>query len=69
MGLGAWDFVGIGGIVVGSVVSGLVLGYVLDSLTGTSPVFVLIGLAAGVILGGIVSWLRIRPFLNGSDHG
>lgn len=58
------DLVGLGGLLAGSVVVGLVIGVVVDDKAGTSPVFSLLGICAGVILGGVAFWLRVRAALR-----
>ncbi len=63
--LRARDLVGIGGLLVGTVVAGLAGGWLLDDRLGDAPVFTLLGLAVGLAAGIWVSWLRIREFLRG----
>ena len=59
------DLVGLGGLLVGSVVAGLVIGVFVDDRAGTSPLFSLLGIGVGVILGGVGFWLRVRAALRG----
>lgn len=47
-----------------SLAAGLLLGHYLDVRLDTGPVFVLIGIAAGLALGLVGSFLQIRRFLN-----
>ena len=47
-----------------SLAAGLALGHYLDGRLDTEPVFVLIGIAAGLALGLIGSFLQIRKYLN-----
>ena len=47
-----------------SLAAGLVLGHYLDVWLGSGPVFVLIGIAAGLALGLVGSFLTIRRYLN-----
>ncbi len=63
-GPGAWDLVGLGGILVTSLVLGLAVGLLADSRAGTSPTFALVGLGLGMLLGGAASWLRVRSFFT-----
>jgi len=58
------DLAGLGGLLVGAVVTGLVIGVVVDNQAGTSPAFSLIGIAVGIIAGGLGFWLRVRSFLR-----
>lgn len=58
------DLAGLGGLLVGCVVAGLVIGYLLDDVAGTSPAFTLVGIATGIVLSGVGFWLRVRSFLR-----
>ena len=59
------DMAGLGGLIVGSVVVGLVIGLVVDHAAGTSPVFTLVGIATGMAAGAVGFWLRVRRYLRG----
>jgi len=56
--------VGLGGLLVGSVVAGVVVGVLVDNLAGTSPIFSLVGIGLGIVLGGVGFWLRVRAALR-----
>jgi len=58
------DMVGLGGLIVGSVVVGLVIGLLVDHATGATPIFTLVGIAAGMLVAAVGFWLRIRRFLR-----
>ena len=62
--LGLWRLVGLGMLFVGNVVAGLVLGWLADQHWNTSPVFVLSGIAIGIVTAFISAWLQIRSFLR-----
>lgn len=47
-----------------SLAGGLVLGHYLDGRFGTDPVLVLVGLAGGLVLGVVGSFLEIRRYLQ-----
>lgn len=47
-------------IMVIPMVGGAVAGLVVDGMMGTSPLFVLLGLAAGTLLSSVGIWLLIR---------
>ncbi len=47
-----------------SVAIGLFLGHYLDGRFGTAPVLVLLGLATGLTLGAVGSFLEIRRYLQ-----
>ena len=64
-GLRGRDLVGLGGLLAGAVVAGMVIGLLLDDAAGTSPAFTLVGIAAGIVVGGIGFWLRVRAALRG----
>jgi len=63
-GPGLRDLLTLGGMLVGSIVMGLVLGLLLDSWFDTSPTFVLAGTALGIVAAGVGFWLRVRVFLR-----
>jgi F0F1-type ATP synthase assembly protein I len=59
-----WTLVGLGGMLVGCVVIGLVLGWLVDDLAGSAPVGILAGLAIGVVVGVVGSCLRVVKTLR-----
>ena len=59
------DLIGLGGLLVGSVVLCTVLGLVLDNSLDTSPAFTLAGVGVGIVVAGAGFWLRIRSALRG----
>ena len=63
--LGARDLIGLGGVLVGAVVGGMVLGLLADNLFDTSPAFVLVGIALGIVAGAFAFWVRVRSALDG----
>jgi F0F1-type ATP synthase assembly protein I len=63
-GLRGRDLLGLGGLLIGAVVGGLVIGLLLDQAAGTSPLFVLVGIALGIVAGGVGFWLRVRSALR-----
>lgn len=62
--LGARDLVTLGGMLVGAVVAGLVVGWFVDSWLDSEPVFLLVGVAVGIVLAGVGFWVRVRTFLR-----
>ncbi len=58
------DLAGLGGVLVGAVVAGLVIGLLIDNRAGTSPTFSLLGIAVGIVAGGVAFWLRVRSALK-----
>lgn len=61
---GAWDLVGLGGLNLACLVAGFLLGWLVDEASGASPAFTLAGLALGIVVGIIASWLRVKRFLK-----
>ena len=59
-GLRGRDLIGLGGLLVGAVVAGTVLGIVIDSAAGTTPVFTIIGVFLGMAAGALGFALRVR---------
>lgn len=64
-GLRGRDLVGLGGLLVGAVVGGLVIGYLVDEQADSSPTFTLIGIGVGILAGGVGFWARVRSALRG----
>lgn len=63
-GLRGRDLLGLGGFLVAAVVGGLVLGLLVDHWLDTAPVFVLVGIALGILAAGVGFWTRIRAALR-----
>ena len=64
-GLRGRDLIGLGGLLAGAVIAGLVVGYVLDDVLGTSPVFVLVGIGLGILAGAVGFVVKVRAALRG----
>lgn len=64
-GLRGRDLVGLGGLLAGSVVFCTVLGVVIDRQAGTAPVWTVVGVGTGIVLGAVGFWLRVRAALRG----
>ena len=64
-GLGGRDLIGLGGLLAGSVIVFTGLGLLLDSAADSSPAFTLVGVAVGIVAGGVGFWLRVRSALRG----
>jgi F0F1-type ATP synthase assembly protein I len=63
-GLRGRDLLGLGGLLVAAVVGGLVIGLLVDDAAGTSPLFVLVGIAVGIVAGAVGFWARVRSALR-----
>ncbi len=61
---GGMQLAGLGVATAGCLAAGLVLGGLVDSALGTAPLFLLVGLALGIILGVLGSFQRIRRYLR-----
>ncbi len=61
------DLIGLGGLLAGSVVACTALGYVADLAADSAPVFTLVGIALGMVAGGVGFWLRVRSALQSGD--
>ena len=61
---GGAQLAGLGVATAGCLVGGLVLGHLLDGALGTAPLLLLLGAAAGIILGVLGSFQRIRRYLR-----
>lgn len=51
-------------MLAGAVVVGLVLGLLADHAAGSSPLWTLVGIFAGILVGGVGFWLRVRSVLK-----
>ncbi len=58
------SLLGIGAVVAGVLVAGLALGWWVDELLDTSPIFVLVGIALGVAGGIWHTVVRLRTYLK-----
>jgi hypothetical protein len=56
------DMAGIGIFFAGAVLLPLLGGVALDRVLNTAPVFVLVGLVVGLVIGGFGLWFRIKEF-------
>lgn len=62
-GLSVWSLLGIGGYDAVCLLAGMGLGWYVDGRLHTTPIFVLVGLAAGLVLAVVGTWTQIRKFL------
>ena len=63
--LGGRDLLGLGGLLVGSVVGFTLLGLLVDHLAGSSPIGAVVGVALGMLAGGLGFAARVRRALHG----
>lgn len=62
--LGPLGLLRLGGFLVACVVGGIGVGYLLDVLVGTTPLFLFIGLALGIVSACAGSWRTVRDSLR-----
>ncbi|MGL6236582.1 MAG: AtpZ/AtpI family protein [Segniliparus sp.] len=62
------ELIGLGASVAGSVVLGLVVGYLLDGLWDTSPALLFAGLAIGVVGAATMIALQVRRFAKADSE-
>jgi F0F1-type ATP synthase assembly protein I len=62
--LGLRGLLGLGSMLVGSVVVGTLIGWLVDNALDTSPAFTLAGIGVGIVGGLVGGWLQIRHFLG-----
>lgn len=55
---------GIGGFNAVCWLTGFGIGWLVDSQLHTAPVFIVIGLVAGVVLGALATYKEVRKYLN-----
>ncbi len=60
----AWELVTLGTANAVCVVGGIGLGWLVDHFAGTLPVFILLGLALGIVAACMITYRRIRPYLS-----
>jgi F0F1-type ATP synthase assembly protein I len=63
-GLRGRDLIGLGGLLVGSVVVGTLLGIVLDRAFDTTPALTVVGVFAGIVGAAAGFWLRVRAAMR-----
>jgi hypothetical protein len=63
-GLRGRDLVGLGGLVAGAVVTGMLLGLLVDKTLGTGTTWTLVGVGVGVVIGIVGFVVRVRQALK-----
>jgi putative F0F1-ATPase subunit (Ca2+/Mg2+ transporter) len=66
-GLGLSDLLVLGGTAAVCVLAGMGLGWLVDSLVNTFPIFALVGLALGIVGACAYAYTQVRTFLNGGN--
>lgn len=62
-GLSVWNLLGLGGYDALCLLAGMGLGWFVDSRLHTTPIFVLVGLAVGLVLAVVGTWAQIKKYL------
>jgi F0F1-type ATP synthase assembly protein I len=61
----SWQkLLGIGAVVAVTLVAGILLGLLVDSLAGTTPVFLFVGLLIGLVAAGAYAVTTFRQYLK-----
>ena len=63
--LGWPQLLGMGAVIAAQLVAGLALGWLVDSLADTKPVFLLIGVLLGITEAITYTVIEFRKYLNG----
>lgn len=63
-GLGPFEMAGLGAANAGCILGGGALGWLVDSRLGTLPAFILLGILAGMVLGVVGTYQKVRKYLN-----
>jgi F0F1-type ATP synthase assembly protein I len=63
-GLRGRDLIGLGGLLAGAVVVGTVVGILVDRAADSTPVFTMLGVFAGMVVGAIGFWARVRAAMR-----
>jgi F0F1-type ATP synthase assembly protein I len=58
------ELIGVGSGIAGLVVTGLLLGWLLDTRIGTLPVFIFVGLAVGMATACYYAYVKFRSFMK-----
>ncbi|HET9141175.1 AtpZ/AtpI family protein [Actinophytocola sp.] len=58
------ELIGVGSAIAGLIAGGMLLGWFVDSKADTLPVFVLIGLAVGMITACYYAYVKFRNFMK-----
>jgi ATP synthase protein I len=62
--VGFSTLLGLGAVVAGELVAGLALGWLVDKLAGTAPIFLLVGLLLGIVAAVSYTIVQFRQYLK-----
>lgn len=63
-GIGWSTLLGMGAVVAAELVAGLALGWLVDRLAGTTPVFLLVGVLVGIVAAVSYTVVEFRKYLR-----
>jgi F0F1-type ATP synthase assembly protein I len=66
-GLGLSELLGLGAGIAALLVVSMALGWLVDWLVGSSPVFVLVGLGLGIVAACVYTVVEFRKYLSSTD--
>jgi F0F1-type ATP synthase assembly protein I len=58
------ELIGVGSAIAGLIAGGMLLGWFVDSRADTLPVFVLVGLAVGLVAACYYAYVKFRNFMR-----
>ena len=61
---GLSDLLGMGAVIAAQLAAGFLLGWLVDSLAGTTPIFILVGLLLGIVGAIRYTVVRFRHYLK-----
>ncbi len=61
---GMSELLGMGAVIAAALVAGMLLGLLVDSLAGTAPVFLLVGVLLGIVAAVSFTCVRFRQYLK-----
>ena len=58
------ELIGVGSAIAALIAGGMLLGWFIDSRTGATPTFVLVGLAVGIVTACFYAYVKFKSFLK-----
>jgi F0F1-type ATP synthase assembly protein I len=58
------ELIGVGSAIAALIAGGMLLGWFVDSRTGATPTFVLVGLAVGIVAACFYAYVKFKSFLK-----
>jgi F0F1-type ATP synthase assembly protein I len=57
-------YLGMGAVIAATLVAGMALGWLVDSLLHTVPIFILVGLILGIVAAGMYTYRAFRQYMT-----